>query len=71
MKKAALQVLLNEAQTDRVDKCAKKIKVTSRAEFAERSLDFIMPLIETGQIVNLNGKLIRKDDVAKELASAA
>lgn len=71
MKKAALQILLDEKRTKRVDDCAAKVNITSRADFGETALEFVMPLIERGEMVNLNGKLVFAKDVQKHLQAAA
>ncbi len=70
MKKAALQLQLTDDQVKRVDKCAAKVRLKSRADFGEHALDFVMPLIEAGSMVNLNGKLVFAADAAKQLQAA-
>ncbi len=48
-----------------------KVNVGSRAEFGELAMDLVMPLIEAGEMVNLNGKLVLTEHVAKHLEKAA
>ena len=71
MKKAALQLQLTDEQVKRIESCGKKVKASSRADFAENALDFVMPLIEAGRMVNLNGKLVMADEASRQLSTAA
>lgn len=70
-KKAALQIQLTDEKVERIEKNQAKIQATSRADFAERAIDYVMPLIEAGEMVNLNGQLVMRKDLAKHLEPQA
>jgi hypothetical protein len=71
MKTAALQLQLTSEQIKRVERCMAKVNADSRAAFGELALDLVMPLIESDEMVNFNGKLRLKSELAKEFAQAA
>lgn len=71
MKKAGLQILIDDAKAKRIDEACKKVRINSRAAFGESAVDFAMALISAGELVNLNGELVFRGELAKRIATAA